>query len=99
MIHYSPAKKNRHQNEYKTPAQVYLYEEHTPYKKSLAHVSAETKAELNDDIYVMRRHFRHTVKKLGRRLYYTNWMKNIPESDGSNEQIRLHSRHAKAQLN
>lgn len=94
MLHYTLVKKNKHQNKYKTLPVEYLYDDHVSSKKPSSHLSAKTRAELNDDIYYMRRQFKRTVNKLARDLYDTSWVNNRVEDDRYNERMRLRSRHA-----
>lgn len=93
MLHYSPAKKNKHQNDYQTLSEPYLYKEHKPPKSLPSHLSVETRAELDDDIFSMRRHFKRTVKELRRGLYHNGWLQKVAEKDASQEYARLHPQH------
>jgi hypothetical protein len=91
MLHYSQAKKNKNQNDDETLSELYLYIDHKIAKNLSMHLSEETRAELDDNIYLKRRHFRHTIKRLRHNLHYSNWLKNVPEKERAHEQIRLRS--------
>ncbi len=91
MLHNNTVKKNKHTI---TPVE-YLYENHVSSRKLSGHLSAKTRAELNDDIYYMRRQFKRTVRMLARDLYGGSWKNSRSEDDIIfNEQIKLRSNHA-----
>jgi hypothetical protein len=94
MLHYSPAKKNEHQNDHVAFPELYLYSDHKISKNVSNHLSQEMRDELDNDIFYMRRNFKRSIKKLNRTIDYTNWLKNLPESDRFSERMRLRSRHA-----
>lgn len=52
----------------------------------------EIKSELEDDIYFMRRKFKHNVKKLQRSMQYAHWLEDIAENDKIYERMVLSSR-------
>ncbi len=94
MLHHSPAKKNKHQNDYEAYSELYLYDDYKTPKNGSNHHSLEIVADLDGDIFYMRRHFKRTVKKLKRTMYYDNWLKNVREGDRTNERARLRARSA-----
>ena len=94
MFHSSKELKNKHQKGDETLSQAYLYKNHTSRKNSSGRLYAETMVELDDDIYFMRRQFKRTVRKLRNNLYFSNWLKNMPEKDVRLEYARLHPHRA-----
>ncbi len=94
MLYYSPAKKNKHQNNHETFPEHYIYSDQEISRYGSNHLSQEVISELDEDIYYMRRNFKRTNKKLTRSIHYTNWLENMPESGRPSERMRLRSRHA-----
>lgn len=94
MLHYSPAKKNEHQNDHETYPEHYLFSDHKMTKNPSNHLSQEMRAELDDDIYYMRRNFKRSNRKLNHSIHYTDWFENLPEIDRFSERMRLRPRHA-----
>jgi hypothetical protein len=94
MFHYSPAKKNDHENDHGIFPDLYLYSKHKKAKNVSKHLSREMRVELDDDIYYMRRNFKRSNKKLNHSIHYTDWFENLPQIDRFSERMRLRPRHA-----
>lgn len=93
MFHYSRATKNKHQNNHETNSELYLYKKHRSPKNLPSHLSVEMKAELDDDIFSMRRRFKRTVKELKHGLYYESWLENTTEKNAIDQYAKLHPQH------